>query len=120
MATRPRQIRPPSARRASWERKRESQHRVSGGKLQRRNLRIKIRDCYTCQNELCGAIDPAVQVDHIVAVALGGDDSDENLQCLCQECNQLKAVVESRGIVPPYPTHLDKAIVRDLITGVPV
>lgn len=37
----------------------------------------------------CGA--PAVQVDHITPVALGGDGSWENLTAACADCNRRKS-----------------------------
>jgi hypothetical protein len=54
------------------------------------------RDGYTCR--ACGAKggenDTVLEVDHIKAVALGGDASVENLQTLCQRCNRGKAARE--------------------------
>lgn len=45
------------------------------------------RDGFTCQ--YCGAHPPAVvlHVDHIVAVAAGGDNSMDNLVTACEPCN---------------------------------
>lgn len=45
------------------------------------------RDGFSCQ--YCGAHPPAVtlQVDHIVAVAKGGDNGMDNLITACQPCN---------------------------------
>jgi 5-methylcytosine-specific restriction protein A len=41
------------------------------------------RDRYTCQ--VCG--DPATQVDHVVPVAHGGDNSLANARGVCASCN---------------------------------
>lgn len=48
------------------------------------------RDGYVCQR--CGQIleRTALEVDHIVPIALGGDDEDDNLQTLCVRCNRRK------------------------------
>lgn len=55
------------------------------------NLRRQIwkRDNSKCTN--CGS-KYALQVDHIVPVAMGGDSSPENLRLLCRSCNQRSAI----------------------------
>ena len=40
---------------------------------------------------ICEDADAFLEVDHIVPVSKGGDDSLRNLQLLCQPCNNLKA-----------------------------
>ncbi|MCK4621072.1 MAG: HNH endonuclease [Desulfuromonadales bacterium] len=49
------------------------------------------RDGFTCQ--YCGAAPPSVvlEVDHILAVANGGDSSPDNLVTSCFNCNRGKA-----------------------------
>lgn len=49
--------------------------------------RIMERDAYRCRQ--CGS-HYRLHVDHIVAVANGGADDDENLQTLCEPCNLTK------------------------------
>lgn len=75
--------------------------RVSGRKLQDRNMRIKTRDLFTCQ--ACGLVTPArfLQVDHIKALAEGGTEDDSNLQSLCilghdGGCHGAKSRAEAR------------------------
>jgi 5-methylcytosine-specific restriction endonuclease McrA len=56
--------------------------------------RILARDNYTCQ--ICGLSrkdEPhlALHVDHIVPVSKGGKTIDNNLQCLCWQCNLKKS-----------------------------
>jgi len=48
------------------------------------------RDVFTCQ--YCGSKPPGVvlEVDHITPVALGGDNSDDNLITSCFDCNRGK------------------------------
>jgi hypothetical protein len=58
--------------------------------------RILRRDGFTCQ--VCGLgageINPdtgrrvRLHVDHILAISSGGDNSDDNLRALCDQCNQ--------------------------------
>lgn len=57
--------------------------RVTGRKLQDRNMRIKTRDLFTCQG--CGLVTPPrfLQVDHRKPLAEGGTERDDNLQSLC-------------------------------------
>lgn len=56
------------------------------------------RDNYTCQIcgvktpiELRGTLDDcAPELDHIIPLALGGEHSKNNTQCLCRKCNHTK------------------------------
>lgn len=61
-----------------WRRKREA---------------ILIRDDYTCC--VCGLITKDLEVDHIVNVAQGGTDDDDNLQAICIPCHKTKTARES-------------------------
>lgn len=60
-----------------------------------RRLRFEVlrRDGYTCR--YCGAKAPDVTltVDHVVPIALGGDDDPRNLVTACQPCNAGKSSV---------------------------
>lgn len=62
-----------------------------------KRLRFEIlrRDSHTCR--YCGAQAPDVKlaVDHVVPVALGGEDVPENLVCACVSCNAGKSSVPS-------------------------
>ena len=52
--------------------------------------------CQIC-DEKNGAQIPAVQVDHIVPLEVGGAPFDpENLQSLCKRCHVLKSAEEAR------------------------
>lgn len=57
-----------------------------------KKLRFEVfkRDVFTCQ--YCGATPPSVvlELDHIIPVAQGGDDSEGNLICACFDCNRGK------------------------------
>ena len=62
----------------------------------------KLRAMYIAKHPLCaecesaGRLTPATEVHHIVAVADGGSDRDENLQPLCKSCHSRKTSEESR------------------------
>lgn len=74
--------------------------RIRSGRVERVDpLVVFDRDGWTCQ--LCGAATPrekrgtydldAPELDHIIALALGGEHSYRNTQCACRRCNGLKA-----------------------------
>lgn len=47
-----------------------------------------------------------LQVDHVIEVADGGDDSDGNLQTLCVRCHQVKTTASARArIRPTFPAR---------------
>lgn len=55
------------------------------------------RDQWLCQ--ICarsGRTTKAIEVDHIVNKAVGGDDSSKNLQAVCTPCHREKTAQESR------------------------
>ena len=54
--------------------------------------RLGERDGYHCQQ--CG-VDQALEVDHVIPLALGGTNDFANLQLLCRSCNTRK-----RGFLP--------------------
>lgn len=70
-----------------------------------KRLRFEVlrRDNHTCR--YCGASAPAVElhVDHVLPVALGGEDKASNLVASCSDCNS------GKSSVPP-----DAALVADV------
>lgn len=56
--------------------------------------RIKQRDGYICQR--CGVQDAPLEVNHIIALAEGGDNSDDNLETLCVPCHDPETVEQTR------------------------
>lgn len=60
---------------------------------QRVRFEVFKRDGFTCQ--YCGATPPGVllHIDHMVAVAHGGDNSTDNLVTACEGCNLGKGAV---------------------------
>lgn len=59
----------------------------------RTRFEVLRRDNHTCQ--YCGAKAPDVtlHIDHVVPVALGGDDNPGNLATACRDCNSGKASI---------------------------
>ena len=62
--------------------------RITGWKLQKIRQRILLRDEYTCQ--MCGRVGADLLIDHIVPLHLGGQESDENRQSICDACHMAK------------------------------
>ncbi|WP_082442349.1 HNH endonuclease signature motif containing protein [Sphingomonas sp. Leaf257] len=64
----------------------------------------KLRDKRITEESLCrhcdkiGILTPAVEVDHIVPKALGGQDNWSNTQSLCKGCHQAKTRNDMRTI----------------------
>jgi 5-methylcytosine-specific restriction enzyme A len=62
----------------------------------------KIRALYLAKHPLCeqcekeGRLTPAAEVHHIVAVADGGSDAEENLMALCKPCHSRFTLKEMR------------------------
>ena len=55
------------------------------------------RDSYECQIRGRGCTVEATEVDHIVAHALGGDASLDNLRAACKPCNASLGTAARRG-----------------------
>lgn len=65
------------------------------GVLDRR--RIRERDCGLCQEcKRNGRTTAGYPVDHIIALADGGTDDDDNKETLCQLCHNSKSAREAR------------------------
>ena len=64
--------------------------RIRGRRLQAVRARVLRAQplCVACLR--MGRIVPATEVDHIVALANGGADTDENRQGLCPDCHEAK------------------------------
>lgn len=55
--------------------------------------KIKKRDnyaCRLCRNSVRSEPNLLLEIDHIIALARGGQTAEENLQCLCWRCNRSK------------------------------
>ncbi|MGB6924806.1 HNH endonuclease [Psychrobacter sp.] len=72
-------------------------HGRGGRPWRRKRDEIFLRDKYTCQ--VCGRVGGELELDHIVNVARGGTDDDNNLQTLCKSpCHAAKTHAESKEI----------------------
>lgn len=59
--------------------------------------RIRARDCGLCQEcKRQGRTTAGYPVDHIIALADGGTDDDDNKETLCQPCHDAKSAREAR------------------------
>jgi len=70
---------------------RSTTQRGYGSQWEQIKARIFERDkslCQPCKRD--GVVTPAVQVDHIVALANGGGHDDGNLQAICKRCHDMK------------------------------
>lgn len=68
--------------------------RIRGHELVKIRERILLRDGYACR--ACGRVSVDNQVDHIMPLHLGGRESDENRQTLCQVCHDEKTEAEGK------------------------
>ena len=67
------------------------------------------RDCYAK-----GHITAATVPDHIIPLAKGGTDTDDNIRCLCAECH-IKRTAEQFGKRYRKPIGLDGWPIDDLV-----
>jgi 5-methylcytosine-specific restriction protein A len=62
----------------------------------------KIRTVYLAKNPICAdcqknnKLTPANEVHHVVSVADGGTDRDDNLMALCKSCHSKRTAEENR------------------------
>lgn len=76
--------------------------------------------CRQCKAK--GQITPATVPDHIVPLAFGGLDVDENIQCLCEDCHAIKTAAEgaATGGASNHPDWLKpSAIPLTILCGPP-
>lgn len=65
-----------------------SKHGLRGNTTKRESLRAQAFKMYGKNCNYCGEI--GEEVDHVIELAAGGDDSIENLQVLCKPCHKAK------------------------------
>lgn len=80
--------------------------RIRGRALQKLRARLLADSplCVLCRKQ--GRVTPATEIDHVVALTNGGGNEDENLQCLCSECHELKTL-EDLGQKPRQAFGVD-------------
>ena len=85
----------PKHPREAWGKKPTATKRVTGRKLQAMRAALFSANplCVECQR--LGRVTLATQRDHIIPLAEGGKDDDENVQGLCHDCHDVKSQAES-------------------------
>jgi 5-methylcytosine-specific restriction protein A len=80
---------------AAWVRRADVTKRQTGRALQRNRAALFSREPLCRQCARTGVTTLAVIRDHIVPLAEGGPDTDDNVQPLCQACSDAKTAAES-------------------------
>lgn len=79
--------------------KNENWGKGRGGRpWRRKRARILDRDNYLCI--MCfelGILTAATEVDHIIGIAEGGTDDDDNLRSLCSRCHARVTAIQRRN-----------------------
>lgn len=69
--------------------------RTSSPAHRARRARVLARDGHACQLRLPGCAGHATVCDHVVNLAAGGTDSDDNCQAVCGPCHKQKVNLEA-------------------------
>lgn len=80
--------------REAWARKPTATKRVTGRRLQAMRASLFRRQPLCVECERIGLVVLATQRDHIVPLAEGGQDDDDNTQGLCDEHHEAKSLAE--------------------------
>jgi 5-methylcytosine-specific restriction protein A len=56
-------------------------------------------ECNSCHKTYLAS---AIDIDHVLPLAKGGEDIDENVQCLCRPCHRLKTREDFNYKRPPF------------------
>lgn len=76
--------------------------------------------CRHCQEK--GRVTAATVPDHIIPLAFGGTDEDDNIQCLCDDCHAIKTAAEGAATqgAANHPDWLEpSAIPLTILSGPP-
>lgn len=101
---------------------------AEGARRLRGRAGVKQRQRRLAAEPLCrhcdelGYIRASEEVDHIIPLAYGGTDTDDNVQCLCKECHEIKSAHEdaSHGGASNHPEWLKpSAIPVTIVCGPP-
>jgi 5-methylcytosine-specific restriction endonuclease McrA len=103
-----------------------SKHGLRGNTTKREKLRAQAFKMYGKTCNYCG--DVGQEVDHVIELAAGGDDSLENLQVLCKSCHKVKTarynskrMKTDRGVFSgaPAPRHLSMSFLSPTLVSSP-
>jgi 5-methylcytosine-specific restriction endonuclease McrA len=72
-----------------------SSNALRGNTTKRENLRAQAFRMYGKTCNYCGDI--GLEVDHVIELAAGGENSIENLQVLCKPCHKAKTIKFNTG-----------------------
>lgn len=67
-----------------------SKHGLRGNTTKRESLRAQAFKMYGKTCNYCGDI--GLEVDHVIELAVGGDNTIDNLQVLCKACHKAKTI----------------------------
>lgn len=97
----------PKHPRAAWAKKTTATKRVTGRRLQAMRERLFMASPLCVECERLGRVTLATQRDHVIPLAEGGSDDDDNVQGLCHACHDAKSKKEStRGRSGPVRVAL--------------
>lgn len=78
-------------KRAAYEQNRRAKKRATGGKLspniKQKLYKLQRGTCPCCRSHFRSE---EMHLDHVMPLARGGEHTDDNMQLLCQPCNQSK------------------------------
>jgi hypothetical protein len=103
-----------------------SKHELRGNTTKRESLRSQAFKMYGKTCNYCGNI--GNEVDHIIELAAGGDNTLENLQVLCSPCHKAKTakfnsrrIKGPRGVFSqtPAPRHLSMLFLSPTLVSSP-
>jgi 5-methylcytosine-specific restriction endonuclease McrA len=103
-----------------------SKHGLRGNTTKRESLRTQAFKMYGKTCNYCGEI--GNEVDHVIELAAGGEDSIENLQVLCNTCHKAKTskfnssrLKGHRGVFSeaPAPRHLSMLFLSPSLVSSP-
>ena len=73
----------------------EKMNRIRGRAGVKQRNRIRARDCGLCQPcRRAGRLALGFEVDHVVALANGGTNDDDNLELTCAQCHRVKTAAD--------------------------
>ena len=103
-----------------------SKHGLRGNTTKRESLRAQAFRMYGKTCNYCGEI--GQEVDHVIELAAGGDNTIENLQVLCKPCHKVKTakynssrLKGTRGVFSeaPAPRHLSMLFLSPTLVSSP-
>ena len=103
-----------------------SKHGLRGNTTKRESLRTQAFKMYGKTCNYCG--DVGNEVDHVIELAAGGDNSIENLQVLCSPCHKAKTakynsrrIKGNRGVFSgaSAPRHLSMLFLSPTLVSAP-